>query len=84
MIPFGYILLFSGIIISVFGEIQFLVIAYRRSALWFLGCLIIPFVALIFFLFNFQATAKPVGLQILGLIIAGIGGLMAGIVLRPD
>jgi hypothetical protein len=80
----GYILFLAGILISLVGEVRFLVVAYKHNVWWFLGCLFIPIVTLIFFLLNFKATAKPFGLQILGLIIAGIGGLMAGIILRPD
>jgi hypothetical protein len=77
----GYILIFSGIIVSLFGEVRFLVVAYKHNVWWFLGCLFIPIVALIFFLLNFRATVKPFCLQIFGLILAGLGCMMAKIVL---
>jgi Na+-translocating ferredoxin:NAD+ oxidoreductase RnfE subunit len=64
MVILGYILLFSGIIISLVGEIQFLVVAYKHNVWWFLGCLFIPIVVLVFFLLNFRTTVKPFFLQI--------------------
>jgi FtsH-binding integral membrane protein len=81
MIVFGYILLCLGIIIYLFGAVRFLAIAYRHNIWWFLGCLFIPIVSLIFFLLNIRATAKPFGLQIFGILLAGIGDWMAGITL---
>jgi hypothetical protein len=84
MIALGYILLFLGITVGLVSEVMFLTVAYKRSLWWFFGCLFIPIIEFVFFFLNFKATAKPFGLQILGLIIAGLGGLMAGVVLRPD
>jgi hypothetical protein len=81
MIVLGYMFLFVGIIISLFGGIRFLVIAYQHNVWWFLGCLFVPIMVLIFFLLNFKATVKPFGLQIFGILLAGIGYWMAGITL---
>jgi hypothetical protein len=81
MIVLGYIFLFVGIINSLFGDIRFLVIAYQHNVWWFLGCLFVPMVALIFFLLNSKATVKPFCLQIFGILLAGIGCWMAGITL---
>ena len=80
MIAIGYILLTLGIIAGVVGEVMFLVVAYKRSLLWFFGCLFIPIVCWIFFFLNMKATIKPFTLQVLGLLLAGVGGYMAGIV----
>ncbi len=49
MIVLGYMFLFVGIIISLFGGIRFLVIAYQHNVWWFLGCLFVPIIVLIFF-----------------------------------
>lgn len=80
MITIGYILLDVGIIVSLVGELMFLVVAYKRSLLWFLGCLFIPIVCWIFFFLNMKTTAKPFILQVMGLLLAGLGSYMAGII----
>jgi hypothetical protein len=80
MVVLGYILLFSGVIIGLVGEVMFLAVAYKRSLWWFFGCLFIPIVAWIFLFLNFKVVAKPFGLQILGLALAGLGGWMAGFI----
>ena len=49
MIIAGYILLVLGVVASIVGEIMFLTVAFKRSLLWFFGCIFIPLVALIFF-----------------------------------
>jgi hypothetical protein len=79
MIVFGYILLCLGIIIYLFGAVRFLAIAYRHNIWWFLGCFFIPIVSLIFFLLNIRATAKPFCFQICGILLMGIGGMLAKI-----
>ena len=83
MIILGYILLALGIIVGVIGEVMFLVVAYKRSLLWFFGCLFIPIVGWIFFFLNMRATIKPFALQVLGLLMAGFGCYFARIIL-PD
>jgi hypothetical protein len=80
MIALGYILLVAGLVIGIVGDLMFLVVAYKRSLWWFFGCLLIPLVSLIFFLLNLKATIKPVGLQVLGLLLAGFGSYMAGVI----
>jgi len=80
MVVLGYILLFSGVIICLIGEVVFLAVAYKRNLWWFFGCLLIPIAAWIFLFLNFKAVAKPFGLQILGLALAGLGGWMAGFI----
>ena len=80
MIAIGYLLLTIGIIACFVGGVMFLVVAYKRSLFWFVGCLFFPIVCWLFFLLNMKATMKPFILQVLGLLLAGMGGYMAGIV----
>ena len=79
----GYILLVLGVVVGIIGELMFLVVAYRRSLLWFFGCLFIPIVCWIFFFLNMKATIKPFAFQVLGLLLAGFGCYFAGVV-WPD
>jgi len=76
----GYILLFFGLIASLYWQVRFLVIAYGRSLLWFFGCLFVPGADVVFFLLNFRATRKPFGLAVLAALLAAVGGRIAGII----
>ena len=75
----GYILLVVGLIASFYGQIRFLVVVYNQSLWWFFGCLFIPLVDLVFLFLHFKAAAKPCGMSLLGLLMAGAGGWMAGV-----
>ena len=79
MIAIGYIFLVLGCIAALIGEVMFLTVAYKRSLLWFFGCLFVPIIWFIFFFMNLRATAKPFALSIAGLLAACLGGWMAGI-----
>jgi hypothetical protein len=79
MTTLGYILLVLGLIACLHWQVRFLVVAYNRSLWWFFGCLFVPLVDWIFLFLNFKATAKPFGLSLLGLLVAGVGGWMAGV-----
>jgi FtsH-binding integral membrane protein len=79
MVALGYILLVLGLMIWLYGQARFLVVAYNKSLWWFFGCLFLPLVDWLFLFLNFRATVKPFGLILLGLIVAGTGGSMAGV-----
>jgi hypothetical protein len=52
------LMLFGNIGILIFG-IWILVIAFKESVLWGLGCIFVPFVALIFVAKNWEKTKGP-------------------------
>ena len=80
MVPLGCILLAVGLIIGVYGEVRFLVVAYNRNLWWFFGCLLVPLVAWVFLCLHLKASLKPFVLSLLGLLLAGLGCWMAGVV----
>ena len=80
MVPVGYMLLVLGFVVGLYWQVRFLVVAYNRSLWWFFGCLFVPFVDWIFLFLNFKDARKPFGLSLLGLIVAGLGGWMVGVV----
>ena len=80
MIFLGYFLLVVGVLVSLYGEVRFLVVAYHRNLWWFFGCLFVPLVDCLFLCLNFRVTIKPFALSLLGLIVAGLGAWMAGVV----
>ena len=75
----GYTLLVVGLIASFYWQLRFLVVAYNQSLCWFFGCLFVPLVDLLFLCLHFKAAAKPYGLTLLGLLVAFVGGWMAGV-----
>lgn len=55
-----------GAVISLIGGVLFLVAAFRESIWWGLGCLLLPFVSLIFLLIHWREASRPFGLSVLG------------------
>jgi hypothetical protein len=80
MTPLGYALMFLGCSVCLYGQARILVVAYKRNLWWFFGCLFVPLVDWIFFFLNLKATLKPFILSLVGLILAGLGASIAGIV----
>jgi len=80
MVALGYMLLVLGLMVWLYGQARFLVVAYHRNLWWFFGCLFVPLVDWLFLFLNFKTTVKPFGLILLGLIVAGLGGSMAAVV----
>lgn len=79
MVPTGHILLVLGVVVGLYGQVRFLVVAYNQSLWWFFGCLFVPFVDVVFLVLNFKEVWKPFALSLLGLIVAGLGAWMAGV-----
>jgi hypothetical protein len=80
MVVAGYILAFIGVIACVVGEIRMLALAYRRGFAWLLGCLLLaPLCWLALLAVDFKSTVRPFALAVLGVIVAWVGGLMAGV-----
>lgn len=80
MVTLGYIILAIGVILGIYGEVRFLVVAYNRNLWWFFGCVFVPPVAWVFLFLNLKATLKPFSLALLGLLLAGLGCWMAEVV----
>ena len=62
------LILVSGIAFAACGQAWLIYIAYRHSVAWAIACLI-PIVALIFAIMNWEECKFPLGMQFLGLII---------------
>ena len=79
MVIFGYILLFVGSIAIIIGEIMLLTAAYKRSLVWFFGCLFFPIFWLLFLFSNLKLTIKPFCVFLLGLVAGWFGYRLTGI-----
>lgn len=73
----GLILLVIGCVISAVAGIWFLVVAFRESVLWGLGCLFIPFASLIFLIMHWSEAKRPFLWSLLAIVPIAIGMLLA-------
>lgn len=67
------ILLFIGFVILLFFGIRILIIAFHKSFLWGLACLLLPFVDLIFVIMYWDETKSPFLKALLGIPFLLIG-----------
>ncbi|MEL7235731.1 MAG: hypothetical protein AAGK74_14605 [Chloroflexota bacterium] len=74
----GYILLVIGLLLALYGGISLLIIAFRKSILWGLGCLFVPFVSLVFAIMNWDEAGRPFLISVGGSILYGSGASLAG------
>jgi hypothetical protein len=77
MIALGYILFWLGMAAWVAGSLMFLAVAFRYSIAWFFGCLFVPFADVAYFLLYPKQTWKPLLIGTVGMLVAGIGHLLA-------
>lgn len=74
----GTLLIVVGIIIALVGGIMFLIVAFKESVVWAIGCLVIPLVSFIFLFKHWSKASKPFFIQMGGVLIASIGGALSG------
>lgn len=72
----GTFLLAIGGAILVFGNIWFVINAFRVSILWGLGCLFLPFVSFFFLFTNWDKAKQPFLISLLGGAILFGGALL--------
>jgi hypothetical protein len=70
------LLLVVGIILALIGGIGMLIVAFRESVLWGIGCLLIPLVSLIFVISHWDEAKKPFLIQLAGVVLLILGGAM--------
>ncbi len=78
MTVLGHILVVLGLTGVLVGQVMFLAVAFKRSLWWFFGCLFVPLADIVFLALNFRLTAKPFGIVLLGLVVAGLGDYLTG------
>jgi hypothetical protein len=71
-------LLVIGWLVSIVGSIMLLVVAFKESVWWGLGCIFIPFVALIFLIMHWAVAKKPFFIELAGAVLIIIGILLGG------
>ena len=61
------------------GEVMFLAAAYKQSLGWLLCCLFVPLASFVFLFMHFRKAIRAFGFATAGLLVALVGGWMAGI-----
>ncbi len=79
----GMILIGVGGIIALVGSIMFLIVAFKESILWGLGCIFVPFVSLVFLIMHWSVAKKPFLVSLCALPFYIIGILMGGLGSQP-
>jgi hypothetical protein len=75
----GFVVFFAGVIVLGVGKIMMLIVAFRSSIWWVLGCLFVPFVSLIFIISHWEDTKKILAWQFL----VGMPLMVGGILMLP-
>src|SRR5438046_1572795 len=72
------IIVIIGYIVAIVGMIMILIQAFQESVIWGIGCLLVPFVALIFVAMHWEETKKGFLLQLAGVALIVVGVFAAG------
>lgn len=74
----GYVIAVLGILLGLAGDVMILTAVYRRGAILFVTCLVIPFAAWAFALVHFRRLWQPLMLSIAGVVIGCAGVWLSG------
>lgn len=66
-----------GVVISLLYGIQILILAFQASVLWGLGCLLIPFIDLLFVIIYWDIAKAPFLRMLLAIPFLVVGSLFA-------
>lgn len=70
------LLFYLGLVIIFIGAIGFLIVAFKQSILWGLGCLLLAPVSLIFLVLYWKDAKNSFFLQLLGVAIMICGAML--------
>ena len=73
MSTLGMILNVVGAVVALAGGIWLLVVAFKESILWGIGCLLVPCVGLVFAIMHWEKAKKPFLIELAGVALASIG-----------
>lgn len=74
----GDLLIILGGIVALVGHIMVLLVAFRVSILWGLGCLCIPLIGLIFIITHFEESKGALYAYLLGIALQLAGFMFFG------
>ena len=79
MVAIGGLLLMLGKLVGLISWIWMLIEIFKSGLLWFIGCLLIPFLGLIWLVLNWQEGKQPFFLGLVGAAITGLGLILSGV-----
>lgn len=74
------LVLWLGYAVALVGAIMFLIVAFSESVLWGLGCLLLPFVSLVFLILHWRQAKKAFFIELIGCAICFLAVLMGATV----
>lgn len=72
------ILMLAGCAISLVGLVMFLIVAFRASVWWGLGCLFCGPASLVFLILYWHTAWKPFFIQLVGIGLIMVAGVISG------
>lgn len=75
----GSALLLTGSIINLIGFVFWLIVTFRVGLLWGIGCLIVPFLCLLFAVLNWNDSKKPAIYTFVGSILCLMGASLVDV-----
>jgi len=72
----GILLMAAGGLVTLAGGLWFLMVAFEEGIGWGLGCLLVPFVSLIFLVTHWDEAGKPFLVQLAGMVPFVLGTLL--------
>ncbi|HXC99995.1 MAG TPA: hypothetical protein VN048_11690 [Verrucomicrobiae bacterium] len=76
LIASGLILI--GWLVGLVGGIMLLVAAFKVNIWWGLGCIFLPFVALVFLFMHWPVAKNPFFIELAGIVLVIIGIMLGG------
>jgi len=73
MIALAYIFLIPGVLLGLYGNLRFLVMANRHGAGWLFACMFLPLAEWVFFLLYTKETWRSVAFSLGGFVLACFG-----------
>jgi hypothetical protein len=72
----GMILSLVGGVVGLVGFIWLVVVAFKESILWGIGCLLVPCVGIVFAIMNWEKAKKPFLIGLGGSLLASVGSFL--------
>jgi hypothetical protein len=77
------LIMLAGLVMAVFGAVRILISAFRKSIVWGLGCLFVPFCKLIYIIVDWEEAKSGFFLYLKGVGVIILGGVMV-VVMAPN
>jgi hypothetical protein len=74
----GAMLMMAGYLVLVVGGLWMVIVAFQESVLWGIGCMVLPFLGLVFLFMYWQQAKRPFFLQLAGMALVLVGIVLGG------